>query len=276
MIIEKDEAARAYSVDSPDFPALLFNLDSKTLGDAEGQAAPTLFHEMLHWLGYRHHHGIDVTYLSEICCFPSADDKTNNREQACQLLKDNPNFGSEEYHRRFTQVMDNIYQSDVGIKSAWSAIHGEKDSSPLLSSLLEIADSNRQRYERIHWDYRDKGDPLYYVVLARASLGNIPSTKKDAAIKQVDEIIDSVYPKGSIRDAAHYIGDAINALINGNAKAFKTSWAQFERIRVSACSQMNKNEKEELSHATNLAILDLLDAKPSLFKYDTRFETPCP
>jgi hypothetical protein len=231
---------------------------------------------MLHWLGYYHLDGFDVPYLSQICCFPTKNDIRKNQEHACQLLTDHPDFKSEEYHRRFTQVMDDNFQSNIGLEAAWSASRGQNDTSPLFASVFELGDSYRSLYDSLQWNYREKGSPLYYIVLARASLGSLPPEKKKTVTAQVDDRINSVYPDGKIKEAALYLGDSLNALINHNAKAFKTSWAKFERIRSSACSQMKKNEKEQFSRATDLAILDFYRTKGLSDSYKKRLIIPCP
>lgn len=276
IAVEKDEIARAYTIESPDFPALQLNLDSESLKEKDTQAQQTIFHEMLHWLGYKHGHGVDVTYLTEICCFHSKDDWKNNRENACQLLKDNPDFESEEYHRRFAKVMNNNFRSNIALDAAWKSIRGRTDTSSLYASVYELANSDRSLFESIQWNYREKGDPLFYMVLARASVGSLPPEKKKAAIAQVAEKIDSVYPNGPIKDAAMYLGDSLNAIINRNAEAFKSSWAKFEGIKKAACSQMQAHEKEELGKATDLAIVDYFKLKLPPPSYYDKLKKPCP
>jgi hypothetical protein len=79
-----------------DFPAIIINTDHvKT----EDELKRLLFHEMLHWLGYKHSETFDLPYLSDYCCFNAISDDPNNsyKKMACDLIEKRPHIQSSQY-----------------------------------------------------------------------------------------------------------------------------------------------------------------------------------
>ena len=68
------------------------NIDVDTINAApsrrrSAQLRATVYHEMLHTLGYPHGHAPDVSYLCEYCCFGGPDTPSAQKQMACNLCK---------------------------------------------------------------------------------------------------------------------------------------------------------------------------------------------
>lgn len=277
IVVKKHFSAHAFDHDSPEFPGLYLNLDDESFAEEPEFAAGVIFHEMIHWLGYAHGSGIDISYLAESCCFTNSEVtlEKNAQTEACNLLKDHPSFTSEDYHRRFARVMKSRGLPTIPLKAAWMASQSpQRDSSPLMASVLSSANEDLNYWGK---RAREKGDFLSHLVLGKAALQNLPEKLRSIRKEEFQKSIARLYSPQDIQSkVSDHLGTAMNAILNRNEKQFVAAWTHFRQIRKEACSSLNQREKDQLQKTLNFASVELFDVKPSIASYSSEFNQPCP
>lgn len=286
VIISRNYAAHSFPRDIPNFPGLYLNLDYEEFQKNPNSVSSTIFHEMMHWLGYPHGEGIDVAYLAETCCTsnPELEFEKIAQKESCSLLKDSPKFTSAEYHRRFSRIMKHIFISSVPLQAAWNASFQtpplqagkllRRDSSPLMASVLASAEEDLSLWKK---DAREKGHLLSHLILGKAGLKNLPENSRAKYEAEFQKTIQSLYPSQDIRSKlSEYLGNAMNGILNRDGKSFESAWKSFQLMRTQACSQLSRSEKDQLRETLDLASVELFDVRPSMTSYNKDFTHPCP
>jgi|GEM_PF-6603639 len=277
LVIQKNFSAHAFDHNSPDFPGLYLNLDDESFAKKPEFAPGVIFHEMIHWLGYTHGSELDMSYLAESCCFtdPKTTSEQSAQTEACQLLKDNPAFTSEDYHRRFAKVMKSSGLPSIPLQAAWLASQSpQRDASPLMASVLSSAQEDLNYWGK---QAREKGDLLSHLILGNAALENIPKKIRAARKMEFQKKIGSLYSTQEVQSQmSDYLGTAMNAILNRNEKQFVTAWKNFRQIRKEVCSILTRQEKKQIQKTLNLVGVEFFDVKPSIASYHSEIKQPCP
>lgn len=285
-IMNGQHAAHSFPRNSPNFPGLYLNIDYVEFQKNPNSVSSTIFHEMMHWLGYPHGEGIDVTYLAESCCTsePKSDYEKVAQTDSCSLLKDHPKFTSPEYHRRFARIMKHNFISSVPLQAAWNASFQSpplqsgtpirRDSSPLMASVLASAEEDLSLWKK---EALEKGHLFGHLILGKAGLKNLPEKSRGKYKAEFQKIVHSHYPTQDLRSKlSDHLGNAMNAILNRDGKSFELAWKNFQQIRAQACSQLSKSEKNQIQETLDLASVELFDARPSISNYSKEFSHPCP
>lgn len=286
LTINEDFAAHAFDHDSPHFPGLYLNLDDEELKTDPRFPSSVIFHEMLHWLGYVHGEGIDVAYLAQSCCIldPQFEYEKFAQKEACQLLRDQPQFTSEDYHRRFAKLMKFNFRSAISLEAAWNASQqtaplnpkqpNRRDLSPLLASILSSAEEDLKIWKT---QAKEKGMLLTYLIIGRSALNSLPEKVRLSYQTEFSQKIATLYPPTDFRNPlAESLGNSLDAIRMHDGKGFETAWQNFLKVRPSACNKMSTNEKVQLKSVLSLASVQFFDVKPSIFSHRSEFENPCP
>jgi hypothetical protein len=189
----------------PGYPGMELNLTGTPFSKAGMLEAPeVLFHEMLHWLGYAHNEGVDVTYLTSLCCFPAAGGDSyekKKQEESCDLLKRNPDWTSVEYQRSFAHIMDSDAHPRIAFNAAWAAAHSappldpayprRRNTSALFESTRVLAKGDTDLWASDK-ENREKGHPFLSIIVAQAAMPGIPRADWHTRIQQFhDEILSA-------------------------------------------------------------------------------------
>jgi hypothetical protein len=273
----------------PHYPGMEINIR----GDAitGGKASATAFHEMLHWLGYKHSDGTDVTYLVSLCCAPDGalDSQRKSKKSACELLQKNPEWTSAEYQRQFASIMFYDSRNAVARNSAYYSFHaapllvphppGRHDTIGMYESLKTLMIMDRELFGMKD---RIMGDSLLNLILAQAALVSLRGTaSQDLMIQDFHKNILSAYPDSDptlapIRKFGAAYGKLINCAMEGDSLAFDSAWHYLTEAAQDACPLLNANERVQIRSAFDMAELDFIRVKPSLRKHYEQFKNPCP
>ncbi|MBN23158.1 MAG: hypothetical protein CL678_17870 [Bdellovibrionaceae bacterium] len=138
------------SKNDPDFPAVLLNSKDYLFRSWRIKQS-RIFHESIHWLGYKHFDQFDLPLFAQACCFGVEDRETT--QLACEFLSQkekNIDIESEKYLSTLTLLLieKNIKFSDFLLKYFWK-VHtykkqkiNKKDILPWVNSLLLYSPKN--------------------------------------------------------------------------------------------------------------------------------------
>jgi hypothetical protein len=257
---------------------------------SSGAGPQTLFHEMLHWLNYKHNEGVDITYLTTVCCFNPTEYEYQRdaRQSACGLLGRNLDWTGAEYQRLFARIMALDSRPQIALNSGYSAMH----AAPLLiphppdhHNAIGLYEATKvlMNEDRRLWQERNRteGRPLLGVILGQAALINLQHEPGYPMIQDFHEHILSAYPENNaelrkIRELGTTFGKLLNATMNGQGATFKAAWHYFTEAQAQACPLLNANEKQQLRDAYGMAAVDFWHTEPSISTYHDVFSNPCP
>jgi hypothetical protein len=227
-IIDKSEAARAYSPASPVFPGLEINLDSTFPNGSAYERRSLLLHEMTHWLGYLHTETFDVPYLAAACCYRNPMDKPISRADnlACNLLVDEPPFPSTTYFRRFAMAsIKSQIPSSIVAQAAMKQAAAMHEAS-YLSAVVSVL-------------YDSKNDPYVGAILSRAA---------------------GVKPAAPLSPFAEAIGNFLAGVIRGDRGDTFDLWAVVRAQAPAACTALSAGERLQIHRLTRISLFAVLDA----------------
>ncbi len=243
--MDSDVVAKASAMDDKNFPGI--ELNPETYFDDVQVPAGAIFHEALHWLGYRHFLGVDVPYLAEVCCF----EKNNDLQKlACKMLADKQILWTDpEYIRNFTKVLKEYGLARVGLRTAWKAT--KKLNGKFSNELISF-------------------------IFVHASLPQLSSKFKTEAEQFLSEKRSSCFisKKNPKLEFAKSFGDAVAGVLQSDSHQVDQAWQKLESVSPQVCKSMSKDEKQQLSNAAQIIALRLLEMRPivdsvTLLKLDT-------
>ena len=239
--VNADHAGMAFEPESEDFPGFHINLDKMDVSHSAERKRRLLFHEMLHWLGYRHTSDFDVPYIAGACCF------SKKNEDACALLKEFPDHQSYEYLKRFAQVLDKSETSvlravDASIKAAV-----DKKNGNLLMATPEAFFG--PDYERFLGQ-----------ILARAAFWGSAGKQRE----KVEEVVTKtgLYPSDKSGHAtfSDLLGQHLGKVIRGEQEGTHFIWSKIRESSETTCQQLSEDERYQLSLYIESATLAVLTA----------------
>lgn len=209
-IMSGDVRGFAVAADSVFFPAIALNLSNI---ESSTQVQETIFHELIHLLGYSHYDGPDIAYLAQSCFF-SKDELIAS--QAAKLLKEEYFWLSKECQIEFFRIMakQNIEVALRTILMAYQQIEGP-DKTELWNSLASETDLAKDY--PFFWD-------LLPGVLKPTIIAN--GTHKSLFIKKAREMA--------------------GFLIDKNYLSFKKNIASYSLLRTSISKMLNNFEQSQL------------------------------
>ncbi len=230
-----------------------------TAGPDSSLRQATIFHEMLHWLGYKHGEGHDMPYLIELCCFKVGDHNAGG--DACDLAKDPKVISAWDtgpVQARFARLLIGArISNNVIVTSAFdaaaraSAAQGAAASaSVLLDTAAAMSDAAEAGSDRA-W----AALTLAYTGLAR--LPAQPPGLRLEAQARIDAIEQKHFPSNAVanaklahsetqphnderRDVARDYAKVLSAIIDGNPKSIVTAAETFKRERTSRPDQPSR------------------------------------
>ena len=199
------------AADAASYPAIALNLSNT---DSSTQVQETIFHELIHLLGYCHYDGADIAYLAQSCFF-SKDEQIAS--QAAKLLKEEHSWLSKEYQIEFFRIMakQNIEIALRTILAAYQQIEGPLKNE-LWDSLLSETDLAQEF-------------PFVSSLLPGGSLEPLivaDGTQKPLFLNKTREML--------------------GYLINKNYSAFKKNIASYLMLRASVSKILNQLDRDEL------------------------------
>lgn len=208
FLLLDDGIAHGISPKEPLGPAIVY--DTRAVARTPDQRPHITFHELLHVLGYEHASGIDVNYLSDICCFdlPGVTGQ-RKREMACKLLKENPSWTRAKYQSRFAELMATSGRHLIAADSAWYAMwgsslmaddagRGHANPLPLYRAMLSMGSS--PDLARDPAMARDTGVAMTAAILGGAALDALPvQERKQLQGAFTQKVVDRFYPQTDSR-----------------------------------------------------------------------------
>jgi hypothetical protein len=268
--------ANAIAITCPDDESPGMKINATTARERDPrERRETLFHEMLHWLGYKHYSGarggVDLPYLLALCCM-SADGR------ACDLLKATdpaacglPRSESQmtrcpitaeslEYSRWFTRVMVDNGRPSIAYVSAVNSALREPEVTwsdgkpyPNLSSLMRSIQTPSGNSELA------RQSRVGRALLAYASAGNVvnPETGRFFDRAEVEGRLNSGYFAeafdGSSGDRAilrfsESLGRMFSESLNryGQSDRFHEMLGRYQAVRAEACGAMSARDRDSL------------------------------
>jgi hypothetical protein len=243
------------------FPGMKINLDlfekKPELETLESAVLSTLFHESVHWLGYSHSHGVDVAYLSELCCM-SAPANT----KACQLLQEkNLGASNEKYVRFFARELAAQGRMHVAWDAAWVTSFQSADGAPLYWTALEIEDVPKNNSET----WREIGDPLIGISYTYAALkfGNLEKQAQARYIQMKEQFYPSSDPKLAARaQFAEEFGKALLHLLKKEPEGFGQNFVKSLSHELD-CSRLSEKERDRVQEVITRTIFEFSALSPA-------------
>ncbi|MBI3554723.1 MAG: hypothetical protein HY074_00495 [Deltaproteobacteria bacterium] len=233
---------------------------------ARADRSRVLFHETLHWLGYKHSEGVDATYLIEQCCFAKSD-------AACSLLRDSdssrvPRMGwtSTEYLKRYTEIMLKegkpmvaMQTAFAGLLSADAPVDGSKKLVAEGLYATALAATGRDTPDR-----RFVGAGEYLMMVAGAGTRTADTVRADFKNAAGHDL------SSAQRKFAEKWGQALALLLKGDPAPF-TAALRDPATRYDGCDAFNQGggsyEKDILNRTMSA---QLATAKGTLAKEDRK------
>ncbi len=287
--LEANTFAMATLPGEESYPLVAVNMDA-SVRMRRIDLEQNLFHEVIHWLGHPHGGGFDVAYLASICCF-------TERSEACELLRDSPDWTSVDYHSRFARVMALEHHSDIAIEAAWNSV-GAASILPVASvrrhgarSLFAAVHALAGVHRGLQSDEERLGVFMALTALAHSTRDFFPAWESARRKAQFENLFLTQFPdsaEGRSRlELALALGDLLATLHVEDGPAFWRSWEHqwkaFSAIRRRVCPLLSSLEKERLTLASFSAAGTLSKRiteeriKPELMaRYQKALLKPCP
>ncbi len=89
-----------------------------------GNPTSLVFHEMFHWTGHSHYpkDNLDIVYLTQFCCFSHSEHSSQQKERACELLRDKSAW-QKDLSQRKAYIKRNLLHKEV--QSLIDAYHNQ-------------------------------------------------------------------------------------------------------------------------------------------------------
>ncbi len=236
IVLPERSDGMAFLPGDADFPGLMLNIKSKA-DFAEFKS--TLFHELLHLLGYTHSDAVDVPYLAEACCFS----KTAASKDACGILGDPPltpqKTTDTAYQRRIARILIEMRQPFIAIQSAWQATlnapseTADRPTTPLMAVALKLLETPSDRSK------------IYLMMAYAGAAATLPSSQK-STMAQVAE-----FPLPQVQHSVtRPLGEALGALLRRDTAEFLKLWPAANATRRAYCQNASANEKIDFQRIT--------------------------
>ncbi len=256
--ISSDLNARALSAGDEDFPGVLLNVSSGEFLTEPGKLKGTLFHEMLHFLGYLHSESLDVPYLTDACCFAEGKGAS---PQACDLLKNDTDYRSADYQTQFAEIMTGLGRPSVAEYTTWNtAAKADPDKvNPLYAVSRKLAELNPKSQFR-------------YQILAYTGIELSPQGERERLASELASPLPDWQRQGS-----QAVGKSLAALLRKEASAFESAWPQTRELRTRLCAQGGMDELAQLAQPLKAGLFELYSQfDRELFnKYAHELHEPC-
>jgi hypothetical protein len=245
-------------------PVLAMRID-KTKKFWHKELRRTLFHEMLHWLGYSHFKGVDIPYIVDSCCFTNSQN-INSQQLACKLLASNADWTSIEYSRDFTTIMQSSKgRGFIALRSAWNIPSKLQSFDSLFETTKVLAKItlNRKPHKR-----RESSSALLSLIFSTALREHLSLSKRRFLTQEIEQPFKKmIYNNNEVRpilEFSEYVGKIISGIISKNNKDIIDSWQKLKQIKHRACGMLTWEEKWALKDATELTYLRLTELRPPL------------
>lgn len=210
----------------------------------------SLFHELLHIVGYSHDGGPDVAYLASMCCFENGEGALRD---SCELMRTSPQWTSEAYLVPWSRVMVRQRgQYGIAMNAFYNVFRADPtDGAGVLAGVQSFVKSLRRKDE----DERKRGFPLAAIAVARAAFERIPDNdpRLAAYARFRKELGERFYPdadtamltKRNFADlAGGILGVASSGMVDSDFSALVARLAS-ERARI--CPMLSGGEKQQLN-----------------------------
>ncbi len=247
----------------------------------------TLFHEMLHLLGYAHGTEYDLPYLAENCCFPPPEGGDARMREAatlsCHLMRTHSDWRTPEYVRPFARIMTLSGRDGQGSTAAWMAgLAGPylpepnqnfRDMSGLFEAALEIGTNRPPGVTPVQWrdEVEHNGHPFKAMILAQAAIEGTPYDERAALrTRYSQQLAEVYYPLNGAnrrafeakREIAAWVGRFIGARSTaGGAAKVTASWNQPDTQATlrRACRSLSERERRQLERAIEETVQSALE-----------------
>lgn len=216
--ISDNHAGLSFSPDSMDFPGFHINVGSLSLFSSYKERRGLLLHEMLHWLGYKHSLTLDLPYIAEACCF------SRNPEQACQLLRESPDFQSPSYLERFALVGKQLGISEkIAVRAGMEAAISKKDGLLLFATIKPLFGKDFQ--------------PFLGYLYSRSALHGLGKNLSDYSNLNYDRH----------QQFANEMGLLLGKIIRNEKEGTHAQWAAIKEMAITTCPLFDPSERKQFS-----------------------------
>lgn len=260
-----DSAHAITNTASPYFPGLELNMKYLNLKNSKNLGM--FFHESIHWLGYKHFEGIDVSYLAESCCF----NKNANKNSACILF----NLNKEEwlttnYIESFTKIMSDRGYAFIALRTAWNAAVEKK--GPLLEGGLIFALKGlNNSYDEEYLENNVMINsctgllPINTLIYSTALAKSSDSIVKKAAESYEKLIIQKCFSEKRIQNPKKIfflksIGKILAGILYKDIDLINKTWNSVSIKQTEICSNFSLDEKMaigDILQSTHISLFDL-------------------
>ncbi|MCC7440693.1 MAG: hypothetical protein IT285_03605, partial [Bdellovibrionales bacterium] len=264
--------AQAISCPAEGNPAMVINSTNFTQDAAAyphaspGMRKATMVHEMFHWLGYRHYHGFDLTYLMEKCCMNDGgtDYFVRIRDESCALLQSGADWRSSAYLTAYARIQSgtptvvgrtalDAYADTAMLPPPDSAT---RDGRPALDAFMIMGEPPAGTSDA---DWLREGSPFYGAILGQAAMQGVPSAELPTRTAEFNRRVRRFYPvppSGDLttgkRAFANQLGMAIGRVIQGRWSDFVRNWDALNATRAATCGTLSANERRQVNNAADL------------------------
>jgi hypothetical protein len=249
-------SATSSRCNTADFPQIITNNKAEVWA-APSSARNTLFHEMIHWLGYLHFQNVDLAYLVPTCCFLEG---TGGRamNHACGMLRkykstDSSTFG---YQKDLALLMRMLDLATVDVPSVMTPVRETHDYTLLLAAAygfnLATQIPPEQNYSYGGYDQSFLGLIYGSIALEAMPREQANSNRAEFEAKIADYYFPLIEPvNAKKRDFAAKIGQAIASSLKSEYRDWELYSQEAAQLARETCPLLTGREKEQLKNLKN-------------------------
>lgn len=291
----KNQMVSAEYPGAKNFPGLKFNTTKIDKVEKNAKLDNGIFHESIHWLGYKHYQDVDLSYIAETCCLDHSDTRLNKlAKQSCELFKYQKNdWQKPQYITELTRSLTPFGRGFVGVHTSISAAAqiGRNSANikliyPVLFAPLEEVNSSLLGSKMSRAEiakHADSNSIVYALILNRLVSKSSDEKLLRRSVALSRTLARRFYAKSADLEKLQYflnVAEVIEAVIVKNPETLTEAWGKLKSRSEYMCRDLKKFESDSIEDLLGYASPYLFDLKNQIppgdfYEMATYWDNPC-